>query len=163
MEGQGVAASSASAAGRRGEPGSGAVAAAEFGHSADTNVTSDIKGGGEGWGRNGDDNHVMVTPGHPEASSQDAGTPGRREQRPPRPAPCRPLTPGPRQPLNPNPSSPRQLPSPRHPPTPRQPPIPRQPPNPRQPSPRQASHRPPRPRPASPRRCSSRPRRPSPR
>jgi len=75
MEGQGVAASSASAAGRQGEPGSGAVAAAEFGHPADTNVTSDIKGGGEGRGRNGDDNHVMITPGHPEASSQDAGTP----------------------------------------------------------------------------------------
>src|SRR6266481_5898403 len=73
MEGQGVAASSASAAGGQGEPGSGAVAAAEFGHPADTYVTSDIKGGGEGQGRNGDDNHVMAAPGHPEASSQDAG------------------------------------------------------------------------------------------
>src|SRR6476661_959244 len=77
MEGQGVAATSASAVGRQGEPGSGAVAAADFGHPAEfgrpaeTHVTSDIAGSGEGRGRNGDDSHVMTGPGHPEASSQD--------------------------------------------------------------------------------------------
>ena len=75
MEGQGVAASSASAVGRQGEPGSGAVAAAEFGHPAESHVTSDITGGGEGRGRNGDDSHVMVGPGYPEESSQDDGMP----------------------------------------------------------------------------------------
>jgi hypothetical protein len=48
MEGQGVAASPASAVGRQGEPGLGAVAAAEFGHPAETHVTSDIAGSGEG-------------------------------------------------------------------------------------------------------------------
>src|SRR5512142_350292 len=75
MEGQGVAASSAAAVGRQGESGPGAVAAAEVGHPAETHVTSDITGGGEGRGRNGDDSHVMVGTGHPEASSQDDGMP----------------------------------------------------------------------------------------
>ena len=75
MEGQGMAASSASAVGRQGEPGSGAVAAVEFGHPAETHVTSDIAGSGEGWGRNGDDSHVMTRPGHPEASSENDGMP----------------------------------------------------------------------------------------
>ncbi len=72
MEGQGVAASSASAVGRHGESGPGAVAAAVFGHPADNHATSDIADGGEGQGRNGDDSHVMVAPGHPGASAQDA-------------------------------------------------------------------------------------------
>src|SRR6266566_8636067 len=86
MEGQGVAASSAAAAGRQGKPGPGAVAAAEFGHPAETHVTSDIMGGGEGRGRNGDDSHVMVGPGHPEASSQDDGMPHSPDSsQPPRP------------------------------------------------------------------------------
>ena len=83
MEGQGMAASSASAVGRQGEPGSGAVAAAEFGHPAETHVTSDIVGGGEGRGRNGDDSHVMTRPGHPEASSQDDGMPQSPDSSPP--------------------------------------------------------------------------------
>ena len=42
MEGQGVAASSATAAGRQGEPGSGHVAAAGFSHPAETFVASGI-------------------------------------------------------------------------------------------------------------------------
>jgi hypothetical protein len=64
MEGQGVAASSASAVGRQGQYGP-----------AETHVTSDITRGGEGRGRNGDDSHVMMGSGHPEASSQDDGMP----------------------------------------------------------------------------------------
>src|SRR6266581_3769852 len=64
MEGQGVAASSASAVGRQGKYGP-----------AETHVTSDITRGGEGRGHNGDDSHVMMGPGHPEASSQDDGMP----------------------------------------------------------------------------------------
>src|SRR5437879_1043333 len=64
MEGQGVAASSASAVGRQGQYGP-----------AETHVTSDITRGGEGRGRNGDDSHVMMGPGHPGASSQDDGMP----------------------------------------------------------------------------------------
>src|SRR4029077_3576510 len=83
MEGQGMAASPASAVGRQGEPGSGAAAAAEFGHPAETHVTSDIAGGGEGWGRNGDDSHVMTRPGHPEASSEDDGMPQSPDSSPP--------------------------------------------------------------------------------
>ena len=83
MEGQGMAASSASAVGRQGEPGSGTVAAAEFGHPAETHVTSDIAGGGEGWGRNGDDSHVMTRPGHPEASSENDGMPQSPDSSPP--------------------------------------------------------------------------------
>src|SRR5262245_49468595 len=71
MEGQGVAASSASA-GRQGESGSGAVAAAEFGHSAKTFVATGITDSGEGRERNGDDSYVTVPPSHPEASSPDA-------------------------------------------------------------------------------------------
>src|SRR5438477_2621244 len=83
MEGQGMAASSASAVGRQGEPGSGTVAAAEFGHPAKTHMTSDIAGGGEGWGRNGDDSHVMTRPGHPEASSENDGMPQSPDSSPP--------------------------------------------------------------------------------
>ena len=91
MEGQGMAASSASAVGRQGEPGSGAVAA-EFGHPAETYVTSDIAGSGEGWGRNGDDSHVMTRPGHPETSSEDDGMPQSPDSSPPgRPAGGRPF------------------------------------------------------------------------
>jgi len=48
MEGQGVA---ASPAGGPGEPGPGAVVAAEFGHPAKSHVTSDIAEGGEDQGR----------------------------------------------------------------------------------------------------------------
>ncbi len=71
MEGQGVA---SSAAGGRGESGAGAGAsvAAEVGHPAKNPVTSDITDGGEGQGSNGDDSHVMVAPGYPGASAQDA-------------------------------------------------------------------------------------------
>ena len=72
MEGQGVAASSASAAGRHGQSGVGAVAAAELSDSDENRVTSDIADGGEGRGVNGDDSHVTVAPGYPEASAQDA-------------------------------------------------------------------------------------------
>ncbi len=86
MEGQGVAASSSAAAGRQGEPGSGAIAAAEFGHPAGTFVTSGITDGGEGWGRNRDDSYVMVASGHPEASSHDDGM----SQSPDSPSPPRP-------------------------------------------------------------------------
>ena len=89
MEGQGMAASSASAVGRQGEPGPGAVAAAEFGHSAETHVTSDIAGSGEGWGRNGDDSHVMTRPGHPEASSENDGMPQPPDSSPPPGLPAR--------------------------------------------------------------------------
>src|SRR5689334_1350888 len=83
MDGQGMAASSASAVGRQGEPGSGAVAAAEFGHPVETHVTSDIAGGGEGRGRRGDDSHVMVGEGYPEASFQDDGVPQSSDSSPP--------------------------------------------------------------------------------
>src|SRR5271165_1414531 len=69
MEGQGVA---ASAAGGRGESGPGAGVAAELDHPAENHVTSDIADGGEDQGHNGDDSHVMVDPGYPEASAQDA-------------------------------------------------------------------------------------------
>src|SRR6266581_2262964 len=72
MEGQGVAASSASAVGRQGKYGP-----------AETHVTSDITRGGEGRGRNGDDSHVMMGPGHPEASSQDDGMPRPPDSSPP--------------------------------------------------------------------------------
>src|SRR5213592_2252946 len=88
MEGQGVAASSAAAAGRQGRPGPGAVAAAEFGHPAETPVTSDITGGGEGRARNGDDSHVMVGSGNPEASSQDDGMPQSPDSSPPSRSPA---------------------------------------------------------------------------
>src|SRR5215469_8832727 len=67
MEGQGVAASSAAAAGRQGE----------------TFATSGITDGGEGRGRNGDGSHVMVASGHPEASSQDDGMPQAPDSSPP--------------------------------------------------------------------------------
>src|SRR5690349_9844008 len=75
MEGQGVAASSASAVGRQGQY-----------SPAETHVTSDITRGGEGRGPNGDDSHVMMGPGHPEASSQDDGMPQTPDSsQPPRP------------------------------------------------------------------------------
>ena len=83
MEGQGVAASSSAAAGRQGEPGSGAIAAAEFGHPAGTFVTSGITDGGEGRGHNRDDSYVMVASGHPEASSHDDGMPQSPDSSPP--------------------------------------------------------------------------------
>src|SRR6516162_3657348 len=52
MEGQGVAASAAAAAGGQGKPGAGAVAAPEFGYPADSFVTSSITNGGEDQGDN---------------------------------------------------------------------------------------------------------------
>src|SRR5215469_3307218 len=67
MEGQGVAASSAAAAGRQGE----------------TFATSGITDGGEGRGRNGDGSHVTVASGYPEASSQDDGMPQSPDSSPP--------------------------------------------------------------------------------
>src|SRR5271169_4505109 len=70
MEGQGVAASAASAAG---ESGPGAGVAAELDHPAENQMTSDIADGGTGQGRNRDDSQVTVAPGYPEASAQDAG------------------------------------------------------------------------------------------
>src|SRR5690348_16463846 len=82
MEGQGVAASSASA-GRQGESGSGAVAAAEFGHPAETLMATGSTDSGEGQGRNGDDSHVTVPPSHPEASSRDADVPRSPDSSPP--------------------------------------------------------------------------------
>ena len=83
MEGQGVAASSAAAAGRPGEPGSGHFAAAGFSHPAETFVTSGITDSGEDQGLNGDDGHVMAAPGHPEASSRDDGMPQSPDSSPP--------------------------------------------------------------------------------
>src|SRR6478752_3935781 len=74
MEGQGVAASSASAVGRQGQYGP-----------AETHVTSDIRRGGEGRGRNGDDSHVMMEPGHLATSFQDDGmSPTPDSSQPPR-------------------------------------------------------------------------------
>ncbi len=77
MEGQGLAASSASAVGRQGQY-----------DPAETHGTSDITRGGEGRGRNGDDSHVMMGQGHPEASFQDDGMPqppdSSQSPRPPR-------------------------------------------------------------------------------
>ena len=84
MEGQGVAASSASAVGRQGKYGP-----------AETHVTSDITRGGEGRGRNGDDSHVMMGPGHPEASSQDDGMPQTPDSSPPPPPDSSPPPPPP--------------------------------------------------------------------
>src|SRR6202012_1834319 len=72
MEGQGVAASSASAVGRQGQSGP-----------AETHVTSDITRGGEGRGRNGDDSHVMMEPGHLATSWQDDGMPQTPDSSPP--------------------------------------------------------------------------------
>ncbi len=91
MEGQGVAASAASGAGEHAESGQGAVAAEldhlALDHPAENHVTSDIADGGEGLGRNRDDSHVMVTPGHPEASGQDASMPQLPESsQPPQPS-----------------------------------------------------------------------------
>jgi energy-coupling factor transporter ATP-binding protein EcfA2 len=83
MEGQGVAASSPAAAGRQGEPGPGAVAPAEFGHPAETFVTSGITDGGEGREHNGDDSHVLIASGHPGASSRDDGVPQSPDSSPP--------------------------------------------------------------------------------
>jgi energy-coupling factor transporter ATP-binding protein EcfA2 len=72
MEGQGVAASAASAADGPGESGPGAGVAAELDHPAENHVTGDIADGGEGQERNVDDSNVTVAPGYPEASAQDA-------------------------------------------------------------------------------------------
>src|SRR3984957_18629224 len=66
MEGQGVAASAASEAGRHGEPGAGAIAAADFDDPGVTHVSSDTTDGGEGQRRNGDDTLVIPALGRPE-------------------------------------------------------------------------------------------------
>src|SRR5580700_5560144 len=70
MEGQGVAASAASEAGRHGEPGAGAVVAADFDDPGVSHVTSDTSGGGEGQRRNGDDTLVMPALGRPDAPGE---------------------------------------------------------------------------------------------
>src|SRR6266550_3409859 len=72
MEGQGVAASSASAVGGQGQYGP-----------AETHVTSDITRGGEGRGRNGNDSHVLIGTGHPATSFQDDGMPQTLDSSPP--------------------------------------------------------------------------------
>ena len=75
MEGQGVAASAASEAGRNGEPGVGAVVAAGFDDPGVGHVTSDDSGGGEGQRHDGDDiTLVMPALGRPEASEPSPGT-----------------------------------------------------------------------------------------
>src|SRR5580693_5864055 len=66
MEGQGVAASAASEAGRHGESGAGAVVATDFDDPGVSHVTGDTSGGGEGQWRNGDDTIVMPALGRPE-------------------------------------------------------------------------------------------------
>ena len=66
MEGQGVAASSAAAAGGQGKPGAGAVAAAEFGYPADSFVTSSITNGGEDQG----DNRLLSPDSSPSAPQE---------------------------------------------------------------------------------------------
>ena len=71
MEGQGVAASAASEAGRHGEPGAGAVVAADFEDPGVSHVTSDASGGGDGQRRNGDDTLVMPAFGRPEEPQQE--------------------------------------------------------------------------------------------
>src|SRR5271165_2272956 len=91
MEGQGVAASAASAAGGRGESSSDTGVAAEFDHPAENHVVGDIADGGESKGGNRDDSHVMVSPDYPAASAQDASmsqspassqsTPSQRDER----------------------------------------------------------------------------------
>ncbi len=88
MEGQGVAAPGMSRGfGRQGESGLGAVVAAQFDQPAESHVTTDIADGGEGQGRNGDDSHVMVAPGHPEASAQDVNmSQSPDSSQPPRPS-----------------------------------------------------------------------------
>src|SRR5271156_6068367 len=73
MEGQGVAASAASEAGRHGEPGAGAVVAADFDDPGVSHVTSDTSGGGEGQRRNGGDTLVKPALGRPEAPGPGQG------------------------------------------------------------------------------------------
>src|SRR5580700_4010534 len=73
MEGQGVAASAASEAGRHGESGAGAVVATDFDDPGVSHVTSDTSGGGEGQWRNGDDTIVMPALGRPEVPDPDPG------------------------------------------------------------------------------------------
>ena len=75
MEGQGVTASAASEAGRHGEPGAGAIAAADFDDPGVTHVTSDTTGGGEGQRQNGDDTLVIPAPGRPEVPGSGPAVP----------------------------------------------------------------------------------------
>ena len=75
MEGQGVAASAASEAGQNGEPGAGAIVAADFDDPGVSHVTDEVSGGGEGQWRNGDDTLVMPALGRPEASEPGPDTP----------------------------------------------------------------------------------------
>jgi energy-coupling factor transporter ATP-binding protein EcfA2 len=72
MEGQGVAASAASEAGRHGEPGAGAVVAADFADPGVSHVSSDASGGEEGQRRNGDDTLVMPALGRPDTPEPGA-------------------------------------------------------------------------------------------
>src|ERR1700722_17285204 len=87
MEGQGVAASAASEAGRHSEPGAGAIAGADFDDPGVTHVTSDTTGGGEGQRQNGDDTLVIPALGRPEAPGSGTAVPftGPAEALPPPP------------------------------------------------------------------------------
>src|ERR1700723_1449072 len=125
MEGQGVAASAASEAGRHGEPGAGAIVAADFDDPGVTHVTSDTTDGGEGQRRNGDDTLVIPALGRPEVPGSSSAVPfaGPAESLPqppgsassptpsppsaPQPAPAQPLPaqPAPAQPLPAQPAS----------------------------------------------------------
>src|SRR5580692_2466777 len=83
MEGQGVTAPSAPAAGRQGEFGMGAVASAELDNPGQDRASGDVADDGDGQEHgqalSGDDSHVMVTPGHPEGSAGDASAPSSPE------------------------------------------------------------------------------------
>src|SRR5580658_9084743 len=71
MEGQGVAASPASASGRQDEF-AGAVVAAEFNDPGGSHVTDDILGDGEDRRHNGDDTIVMPAPDFSEPPAPGA-------------------------------------------------------------------------------------------
>jgi energy-coupling factor transporter ATP-binding protein EcfA2 len=115
MEGQGVAASSAPAADRRGESGVGAVVDDELNDPDENPVISDVADGGDGGGLNGDDSHVMVAPGYPEASAQDSSLPPSSENPPPLSSESQPSQspeiPPSQSPENPPPQSPENQPS----------------------------------------------------
>ena len=74
MEGQGVAASAASEAGRTSEPAVGAVVAAGFDDPGVSHAISDDSGSGDGQRHNGDDTVVIPALGRPEASEPGPGT-----------------------------------------------------------------------------------------
>src|ERR1700722_14033150 len=91
MEGQGVSASAASEAGRHGEPGAGAIAAADLDDPGVTHATSDTTDGGEGQRRNGDDTLVIPALGRPEVNGSSSEVPfaGPAEWLPQPPRACR--------------------------------------------------------------------------